>query len=170
MNFTRQALPLGDYETNVAPVGIDTENGGEVTFSAYVIPIENRKFILEDRLTSTFTDLETSSYTVTIPAQTYGTGRFYVHSVDATGIEEPVPANYNQLNVRVWTSGHLVNIEGELSGQATGTLYDLLGRTLLETRLGSDKLSVINVPSSAKGVYLLRIMDGQKMATRKVVF
>jgi hypothetical protein len=48
-------------------VGIDFEKGGEVTFSADVEPLRNFKFILEDRETNTFTELNSAGYTVNLP-------------------------------------------------------------------------------------------------------
>ena len=39
VNFARQALPMTDSEKNVIPVGIDTEKGGEVTFSAITVAV-----------------------------------------------------------------------------------------------------------------------------------
>ena len=39
VNFARQALPVSGADTIIIPVGIDTEKGGEVTFSAYTVPI-----------------------------------------------------------------------------------------------------------------------------------
>jgi hypothetical protein len=170
INFARQALPLGDYEENIVPVGIDSENGGEVTFSAFVIPIEGRKFVLEDRLTNTFTNLETDTYTITLPPQTYGTGRFYIHSISAVGFVELKPDAQDQLNIKAWAYDHLVNVEGELSSQAMGTIYDVMGRMIVEKRLTGDQLNTFTVPASLKGIYLLRVTDGEKVATRKVVF
>ncbi len=49
VNFAQQALPLTDLSRNIVPVGIDSEKGGEVTFSAFTVPIGNNRFWLEDR-------------------------------------------------------------------------------------------------------------------------
>ena len=57
VNFARQALPVIDCDKNIMAVGIDSEKGGEVTFSAYSVPLENYNFWLEDRKTGIFTDL-----------------------------------------------------------------------------------------------------------------
>ena len=72
-------------------MGIDSEKGGEVTFSAFTVPLENYKFWLEDRTAGTFTNLNTNTYTVTLPANTYGTGRFFIiaSTNTPTGIEKP---------------------------------------------------------------------------------
>jgi len=170
VNFTRQALPFGDYETNIIPVGIDSENGGEITFSADIVQIEDRNFMLEDIQTGIFTYLLWETYTVTLPPQTYGTGRFYIHSVISTGIEDPIPGNNSQLDIHVWTVDNMVNIKGELSDQARGAVYDLMGRLIVEDRLRGGEWNTLAVPSYLKGVYLLRVIDGQKAVTRKVVF
>jgi len=170
VNFARQLLPLGDYETNIVPIGIDSYIGGEVTFSATVVPIEGRNFVLEDKQTNTFKYLAFETYTVSLPPQTYGTGRFYIHSVISTGIEDPIPGNNSQLDIHVWTVDNMVNIKGELSDQARGAVYDLMGRLIVEDRLNGGELNTLNVPSSLTGVYLLRVIDGEKVATQKVVF
>ncbi|MBE0668606.1 MAG: hypothetical protein IH593_13175, partial [Bacteroidales bacterium] len=51
VNFARQALPVADCQKLIIPVGLDTEIGGEVTFSAFIVPLGNYKFWLEDRKT-----------------------------------------------------------------------------------------------------------------------
>jgi len=169
INFSRQALPLSDYETNIVPIGIDSENGGEVTFSATIVPIEDRRFMLEDRQNGTFTYLAFEPYSATIPAQTYGTGRFYIHSVISTGIDDPIPDS-KQLNIHVWTVDNMVNIKGELSDQARGAVYDLMGRLIIEDRLNGGEMNTLTVPSYLKGMYLLMVRDGEKVTTKKVVF
>jgi hypothetical protein len=161
---------MEDFEENIVPVGIDSENGGEVTFSALTVPIADRKFFLEDRLTGIFTDMETGTYTITLPAQTYGTGRFYIHSGKATGIEDPYAGGYDQLDIKIWAFDHNLNIEGELSSDAIATVYDLLGRTLVEKRLSGDQLNILPMPSSIRGIYMVRVVDGKAAATRKVGF
>jgi hypothetical protein len=50
----------------------------------------------------------------------------------------------NLLDLRVWTSGHQVNIEGNFK--------------------------TFTVSSDLKGVYILKISDGDKGATQKVFF
>ncbi len=63
----RQALPLDGAEKNIIPVGIDTEKGGEVIFSAFTVPLGDKKFWLEDRRTGIFTNLNSNTYTVNLP-------------------------------------------------------------------------------------------------------
>jgi len=167
VNYARQALPLTDYGKNVIPVGIDTENGGEVTFSAYAVPIENSKFWLEDRVTGTYTDLTSGSYTVTLPAKTYGTGRFYIiaSANTPTGIEKP---GSDDADLRVWTSNGKLIIKGEVSGRAMCEIYDLRGQKIMETNLLDNYLNTVTLPSGLRGVYLVRVVDGVQIMTQKV--
>ena len=148
-------------------MGIDSEKGGEVTFSAYTVPIGTYKFWLEDRLTGTFTNLNTNTYTVTLPANTYGTGRFFIiaSTNTPTGIQQP---QAEDTGVRVWMSNDKVIIKGEVSDRAICEVYNLRGQKILETRLADGELNTVSLPTGLKGVYLVRVVDGMKVTTRKV--
>ena len=154
VNFARQALPVMDAEKIIIPVGIDTEKGGEVTFSAYTVPLGNNKFWLEDRMTGIFTDLTTKSYTVTLPAKTYGTGRFFIiaSTNTPTGIKDRPMEDGSDL--RIWTSNDKVIIKGEVSERAICEVYDIQGKRILERRLADKELNIVDVPSGMYGVYL----------------
>jgi hypothetical protein len=167
VNFARQALPLTDYEKNIIPVGIDFEKGGEVTFSAYTVPIESKKFWLEDRVTGIFTDLNNNTYIVTLPAKTYGTGRFFIiaSTNTPTGIEKP---KADDTGIRVWTSNEKVIIKGEVSDRAICTIFDMQGKKIVETQLNDGELNTVTLPSGSRGVYLVRVVDGVKVTTRKI--
>lgn len=168
VNFTRQALPLDDCEKNIVPVGIDLEMGGEVTFSAYTVPLENYKFFLEDRKMNTFTDMITNSYTVTIPEKTYGTGRFFIHTSTNKDIMKK-PEISNHLNVKVWISFGNVIIEGAVSSKAIAEVYNLHGIKIFETKLLEGLYNSFPVPASSKGIYVVRVIDGAKVVMKKVI-
>ncbi len=167
VNFSRQALPLADYKQNIIPVGVDCETGGEVVFSAITVPIGTYKFWLEDRSTGIYTDLTAKSYTVTLPANSYGTGRFFIiaSTNTPTGIERP---STDDTGVRVWISSRKIIISGKVSDRAVCELYDLQGSKLLDRRLAEEELNTIDIPSGLSGVFLVRIVDGGKVTTRKV--
>jgi hypothetical protein len=169
VNFAQQALPVGGCEKNIIPVGIDSEKGGEVAFSAYTVPLGDNKFWLEDRKAGTFTDLNTHTYTVTLPSQTYGTGRFYIiASVNTpTGIGSETEADGNDL--RIWTSDSKVIIKGALSDKAICEIFDTGGRKVVMTRLTDGELNTVTMPSQSKGVYLVRVIDEGKVTIGKVV-
>ena len=167
VNFARQALPLTDCDKNIVPVGIDSEKGGEVTFSAYTVPLENYKFWLEDRATGIFTNLNANTYTVTLPANTYGTGRFFIiaSTNTPTGIKPP---QAEDTDVRIWTSNEKLIIKGEVSEKARCEIYNVNGGKILDIRLTGGELNTITLPEGSKGVLIVRVTDGVKMTTRKV--
>lgn len=167
VNFARQALPKTDYDKNIIQVGIDTEKGGEVTFSAFTVPIENHKFWLEDRVTGTYTDLTSGTYMVTLPARTYGTGRFFIitSANTPTGKEKPQAEN---TDIRIWTSNDKVIIKGEVGERTICEIYNLRGQKIIETHLADGEMNMVSLPTGLKGVYLVRVIDGQKVTTKKV--
>ncbi len=166
--FARQALPVNGYEKNIIPVGVDAPNGGTVTFSAYMVPINNGTFWLEDRTAGSITDLSRENYTVALPKNTLGTGRFFIHASPLTSTERVILRN--DLTIRIWTSNQKVFIEGEVSGKAKASVYDMLGRKIHETRLEDVRYNTFELPSVVKGVYMVRVDDGGRSSTRKVVF
>ena len=167
VNFSRQALPVEGYEKSIIPVGIDSEKGGEVAFSAYTVPLEDKKFWLEDRVTGIFTDLNNNTYTVTLPAKTYGTGRFFIiaSANTPTGMEKP---QVDETGIRVWTSNDQLIIKGEVSGEAICSVYDMRGQKIVETQLNDGELNTVTLSSGLHGVYLVRVVDGMKVTTRKI--
>ena len=86
-----------------------------------------------------------------------------------TGIK-PLPDNNNMPDLRVWTSGHQVNIEGAVSSNAFGEVYNLLGLKVFKAHLGEGNFKTFTVSSALKGVYIIKISDGDKVATQKVLF
>lgn len=169
VNFARQALPINGFSQNVVPVGIDFEKGGEVVFSADVEPLRNFKFILEDRVTNTFTELNSTSYSVSLPPRTYGTGRFFLH-VSAGRSIRPKTANHSLPDIRIWLSGNRsVKIQGTLTYNATCQIYDSRGNKISETRLVDSFLNTVTLESVARGLYLVVVTDCSKVYTGKVV-
>lgn len=167
VDFMIQAVPDYDFEQNAVPVGVNFAKGGEVTFSGYVVPLDgNYKIYLEDRLTGVLTDLSQDEYTVTLSANTKGTGRFFVVAAQTTGIETPGEISDNLM---IWASDRKIHIRGELSGKATARLLDLNGRLIMETSLPDTRNNLVQAPVRTGGIYLLQVLDGNRHTTRKVV-
>lgn len=167
VNFARQALPVSGAGQIVVPVGIDSEKGGQVTFSAVSVPVGNYKFWLEDRTNGIFTDISTKSYSATLPAKTYGTGRFFIlASTNApTGTEDEV----EDPGLRIWNSNGKVIISGEITGIASCEVYDIQGTKLLQENLTGGELNSIDLPSGLHGVFMVRVVNGPVVTTKKVV-
>mgnify|MGYP001202572350 CR=1 FL=1 len=166
-NFARQALPVTEAGSLAVPVGVDFPGGGEVTFTAFTIPLEGKKFWLEDRVARTYTDLNTKSYTVTLPANTYGTGRFYIiASVNTpTGIDQH---ETDDGGLRIWSSGGRVIIQGEVSEGSLCGIYKMNGTKLLDRKLTGGEMNTVELIPGTNGVIIVRITDGIKVTTRKL--
>lgn len=170
VNFSRQALPTEGSVKNVIPVGIDFTSGGELTISAETEPFRNYKFWLEDRATGIFTDLSSGSYRITLPAKTYGTGRFFVHVSAGRGLLQRSNQN-NLLDIRIWaTQNRQVNIQGVVSDRANCEVFDIRGLKIFETILIDGDYNTFTLPSTLRGVYLVKVTDGTKVVTSKVAF
>lgn len=167
INFARQALPVTGADNIAVPIGIDCEKGGEVIFSAFDIPLGNKKFWLEDRATGIYTDLNVNTYTVTLPAKTYGTGRFFIiaSTNTPTGIN---PVAKDPDGVRIWTANDKVIVKGKVSDRAICEMYDLYGKKLFVQKLVGGELNTISLPADLSGVYLVRVIDGPVVTIKKI--
>ena len=167
INYTRQALPVAGADTVVLPLGVDYKKGGEVIFSATTLPVGNHRFWLEDRVSGVFTDLSTKSYTVTIPPDTYGTGRFYIiaSTNTPTAVQQPTR---EEDNMRIWVSGSSLIIRGTVSGRALCEVFDISGQKILEKHLEDGEFNTVDIPAGLIGVLVVRVTDGPDVTTRKV--
>jgi hypothetical protein len=171
INFARQALPVTDPEKNIVAIGINSKNGGNVIFSAEVVPIKPYKYYLEDRLKGVFTDLGKDTYTVNLPANTFGTGRFYLHT--SAGIRRaarPQKDTPGMSDLKIWSSGNSLIIEGSVSDEAVVTVFNMQGRKIFMTNLNDGMYNTISPPVRLKGVYLVEVRDGENVYQAKVVF
>jgi N-acetylneuraminic acid mutarotase len=169
INFTRQALPVNGSVKTVIPVGIDYLKGGPLTLSAEIEPLRNYRFLLEDRLTGVITDLGTNTYTVTLPANTLGTGRFFVHVAAGRSFRPELKTEDSLLEIRIWASqDNQINIQGAVSDKASVEIFDIWGHKVYETLLSDEDLNTITLPSVRKGVYIVKVTDGVKIVSGKV--
>jgi hypothetical protein len=168
VRYARQALPATGADAITVPVGIDFGAGGEVVFSASTVPLPGNKYWLEDRVTGVYTDLCSGSYKVSLPANTSGTGRFFIltSSGSPSGTEQ-IPAE--EAGIRIWSSGDKVIISGQVTEAARCEIYNLQGQMILETRLDDGMLNPVIMPHGSRGVFLVRVTDGTKALSRKVL-
>jgi hypothetical protein len=167
-NFMRQALPTSLSSDAIIPIGIDFASGGQVTFSAETEPLRNCKFTLEDRLAGVFTDISSNNYTVTLPAKTYGTGRFFIHISSGRSVKQRQPDN-KMPEIRIWlSSDRQLMIQGAVGEKANCTVYNTEGHQIIHTQLRDGELNAISLPADIHGVCLVRVTDGAKVTLRKV--
>ena len=168
VNYARQALSPGGADTLSVPLGIDLREGGSVTFSAVTAPLGGLRYWLKDRVTGTFTDLTANSYTVTLPADTYGSGRFFIlaSANTPTAINQPeTPGD----DLRIWVSGERVIISGAVREGSLCEVFDISGRKMLQQYLADGGMNIIDMPVGLHGFIVVRVSDGEKVDSRKVV-
>jgi trimeric autotransporter adhesin len=169
VRFAQQALPIEGCDTIVVPVGIDYALGGEVRFFAETEPLENYTYFLEDRTTGTYTDISTDTYTVTLDAGTFGTGRFFIHTKKNGSTDiDPVPADNNMSGLKIWTTNNTIVIKGEVSSKAIAAVYDIQGRMIYENILNEGPYNALPIGHASKGIYIVRVIDGDKVTTKKI--
>ncbi len=166
ISYTRQALPLSGADTLAIAVGLDYKAGGEVTFSAATVPVEGRRFWLEDRVAGTFTELGLKSYTVTLPADTYGTGRFFIiaSANTPTAIADPV----HQDDLRIWVSGERLVIQGRVNAGSLCEVFDTGGRKMTERRMQDGEMNFVDLPVGMRGVIVVKVTEGGVVVTKKL--
>ena len=161
--FAIQALPNNAYAGLIIPVGLDCKSGGEVIFSAETVNLATDcKAILEDKLTSTFTDLSKGTYKVTVAANSILTDRFrlYASTPTISAVGDLVTAGqlsaYAVRNVEI-------RITGEVTPNAVASLYDTSGKLILTRKLDEGSLNVIPTPGFRSGMYVLKVNDKGKV-------
>ena len=165
--FAIQALPTDDYKGMIIPVGLDFKTGGQVVFSSELANLSSDcQVILEDKKSKTFTDLSKKVYTTTIAANSSVSDRFYLHtSYQTTGID--VDPLVGKMSAYAISNVEMV-VKGNVSNQAVATLYDVLGRLVLTTKLEAYSQNTIRLPNIKTGIYMLYVRDNGMVQGFKV--
>lgn len=169
VDFEIQALPADHIESISVPIGMYYADGGEVTFSAESLDLPaGTRLIFEDRTLEKFIDLEpaSASYTVDLPAETSGYGRFYLHTFDiqAVGVELNDLSNFN-----IFAKDKVVYLRGLIEQTGTVTVYDLMGRMHRRVQLEPGTEHEINLQELIEGIYIIRLEDGVQFHSEKLL-
>jgi|GEM_PF-2817412 len=169
VNFAVQCLPdnISYTEAMIVPVGFDLTAGGNVTFSTASFNLPSTLIaLLEDRSTGNFTNLnnETVTYSTTVPANTSGIGRFYLHLLNKTYTDINA---YSSNSVSLYASGKSIFVSGQVSAKATLSVSDIRG--VLVGNYGLNGSNSVSLKGLSKGVYIVTLKDGGVTKTQKVV-
>ncbi|MDD2799225.1 MAG: hypothetical protein PHV20_11595 [Bacteroidales bacterium] len=168
VDFAVQCLTDTFATTKVIPIGFDFTAGGATSFSASNMTLpDNITAALEDRVAGVFTDLTpTSTYQVTLPINTLGTGRFYLHLIPnlATDIHQ----DKDNSTLTVYSTSGCLNIRGLVGVGANASLYDMKGVLLREFDLKNSAVNKLDVSTMPINLYLLKIQTAKGIITRKV--
>lgn len=165
--FARQALPISGADTLAVPVGLNLVTGGQVTFSSTYRASGNNRYWLEDRTAGTVTDLTAGSYTTSVDAGTYGTGRFFLYC--SPNDPTPVQDIRTEEGLHVWSSGRKLIIDGKAGNNSSCEAMDLNGRVVIHSRLVNEERNTIALPDGFRGILIFRITGDHSQTTGKLV-
>ncbi|WP_052172400.1 glycine-rich protein [Psychroserpens jangbogonensis] len=151
------------------PLGVHVNQGEQVTISLedYILD-PSVDVYLEDNATNTFTLLNSSNYTFTSNEAISGTGRFFLNFT--TGTLTLGEINLNTVNMYTNQTDRTIVIEGVLLGETKASVYDLLGRTVLQQELDpAVTKQIMNADKLSSGVYLVQLQNGSQQLTQKVI-
>lgn len=154
----------------IIPVGFDYTAGGVVTFSVSSFSLPgNVSCELEDRYLGTFHPLNSSStYQVTLPANTTGTGRFYLHLINNL-VTDIQPLEKSQISV-VPTGYGTLNILGDVGHKAVANLFNANGVMINQFTLSNPTSNSVSIGALPPGIYMVIISsdNGRKVVKFKM--
>lgn len=165
--FQIQSLP-NVKEHTVVPIGIKAEEGEDVKFSIDAKSVSSKmKVYIEDKEKEQFFQLDgtTKSYSAKITEKTIGTGRFFLHITSKVltdnTIKEVSGFKIVQLNSNAL---EIVGVEDKTSVY----VYSIQGKLLKEKQVSADD-SVVELPRLSTGVYLVKVVLGNKQGVKKII-
>jgi hypothetical protein len=158
-----QTLPKND--TSIIPVGMIAKAGKEITFSIESTNLpEGVSVTLEDKKTGVFTNLSEKTYTTTLAEAVNGVGQFYIH----TAGKSLNTTDLNIENISVYkSSSNEITITG-LNTEATFTMFSLLGKQVLQTKVAANGVNKVNLPSLSTGIYIVKLNSSLGTVTKKI--
>jgi hypothetical protein len=168
-NLAIQTLPTSNYETMVIPVGVKAAENSEVTFSASAINLpEGINLYIEDRVNNTVTRLDTANpeYKTTVIKNTTE-GRFYLH----TKTEAVLNTQTAILNTVSFfkTSNNNLKIKGLQKGETTISLFNILGKNVMNTSFEASSVKNIALPNLASGIYIVKLQTKEGSLNKKII-
>ncbi|MGG8497260.1 leucine-rich repeat domain-containing protein [Tenacibaculum sp. TC6] len=166
-HFAIQCLPKDKIENSIIPIGIEAIVGEELTIKveANQLPI-GVKVLLEDKKTNTFTDLtdETAAYTITLKEKENNKNRFYLHTrAESLSNDEVFQTDVTILK----TEENLIQLKG-LKNEGEVYIYNMQGKLVQQSKVNQHK-NKVNIPTLAKGVYIVNLKTNDKQITQKII-
>jgi hypothetical protein len=167
VDFGIQCLPDTATEEMVIPIGIEMASGGSVSFSAETVPLPSGyQAVLEDRKLGILTDLGAigTLYTTILDAGTTGTGRFFMHVVNASTEVKPIDIS----KIAIYAFEKYIYIQGNYKEGSQASVYDLSGRLLKVHYLENSSLNKLSANDLNEGVYVVRVSSEEQSKTERV--
>lgn len=165
-----QSLPDSNYENMIIPIGIKASAGVELSFSFDVKNFpEGMNVYLEDKTTSTFTQLDqaNATYSTTLSSDIDGIGRFYLHTST-----QSLNANEFELdNISIYTTSERnLRVVGIHSGKANLEVYNILGGKVFSNAFDGRGVDDMSLPSSLRtGIYIVKLETSKGELVKKII-
>jgi hypothetical protein len=164
-----QALHTNSYTNTVIPLGVEAVAGMQLTFSIADLQLpDNVTVELHDTANQTYTNLKQSDHVLTLNNATTGTGRFYINLQQQT-----LSTNqnaYDELEVRAPKNTNTLIVSGSINQPVTLTLFDVMGRKVLEHNLKSGlSLQQIPINNIATGAFIARLSGSEGSKSFKLI-
>ncbi|MBC3846765.1 discoidin domain-containing protein [Winogradskyella echinorum] len=164
-----QALNPLDLVNTVIPLGVNSNQGEQITFSISETTLpSNVEVYLEDNVTNTITLLNSGDYTITPSSNLNGTGRFYLRvtsSILSVGQNE-----LDYIQIYTTTSPKSLVLKGQLNADCRVSLYDIQGRLVLNESINHLETSnTIDISMIGSGVYFVKVFNDNQSKTQKII-
>ena len=165
-----QSLGETDYSDIIVPLGVNSNQGEQITFNitANTLPT-TAEIYLDDNVANTSTLLNSGSYIITPSTNLNDTGRFYLRFSDSSlSIPE---ITLNDLKVYTNQYNNTIVISGELVKETVAKIFDLQGRLISTNTLqtSSERLQTINTSHLTTGIYIVELKNSSQHKTQKVI-
>jgi hypothetical protein len=177
INFALQCLPVDAFGHMRVPLGFDCAAGGQVTFSADVVPFpDGIRVFLVDSLMGEFIDFSSpdASYSTTIAPGTTGIGRFYLNitgssASGSSGSSATPVTTIEQSSFEIYSNGQEITVKGAVKSNTQANLYDLTGKLLKTYTLQPGNLNILPASDLSLGVYFIRVVGDGVNKSQKIL-
>ncbi|WCO01151.1 beta strand repeat-containing protein [Psychroserpens ponticola] len=168
-HLTLQALNTTDLMDVTIPIGINANQGVQVTFTMSLNELPENHFVyFIDTVENTTTLLNDLDYVLTPSTALSGIGRFYIRvsEVALSTIEN----SFNELTIFALNESNEIVVNGQLQKNTILNLYDIQGRKVLSTQLDNTSLeNRIDISSLSGGVYVVNVQNNEQQKSQKVI-
>jgi hypothetical protein len=164
INVAVNSIP-GNGEVLSIPLSIKVPANGNMTISLQDVEgaFTGQTIFLRDQLTGILHNLSTNPIYSFSATQGDDETRFTLH-FSTVGIDNPATAS----SISVYTHGETLYIGG-LEAKADISVANIAGQVLMRTKATTSGLTTLNVEKLPKGVYVVSVLSGGKLISRKVV-
>ncbi|BAO76177.1 T9SS-dependent choice-of-anchor J family protein [Winogradskyella sp. PG-2] len=167
--FAVQALGETDYENVTVPLGVNANQGEQLTFSISINTLPSAvEVYIDDIVANVSTLLNSSNYVLNPSVNLNGIGRFYLRFTDTSlSVTENSLSNLSIYNN---ASDKTIIISGQLIQSTVANIYDLQGRLVSSNKLDTSKtIQSINADYLSTGIYIVQLNNNMQDISKKLI-